>query len=62
MIDYTPHHHYKEIVDYLPPEKDVIRSKILGYLLLFIYIALIVWRIMKWRHGEIIMSRMFKAI
>ena len=56
MIDYTPHHHYKEIVDYLPPEKDVIRSKILGYLLLFIYIALIVWRIMELFHSSSIGS------
>lgn len=41
MIDYTPHHDYKEIVDNIPPKKDVIRGKIVGYLLLFIYIAIV---------------------
>ena len=47
MIDYTPHHQYKEIVDYIPPKKDVIRGKLVGYLLLFIYIALVGWGIMR---------------
>ena len=47
MIDYTPLHDYKEIVDYIPPQKDVIRGKIVDYLLLFIYIAIIGWAIMR---------------
>ena len=28
MIDYTPFCHYEEIVDYIPPKKDVIRGRI----------------------------------
>ena len=47
MIDYTPHHQYNEIVDYIPPQKDVIRGKIVDYLLLFIYIALLGWVFMR---------------
>jgi hypothetical protein len=47
MTNYTPLHDYKEIVDYIPPQKDVIRGKIVDYLLLFIYIAIIGWAIMR---------------
>ena len=47
MIDFTPHHQYKEIVDYYPPKKDVIRGKLVSYLLLFIYIVLVGWGIMR---------------
>lgn len=43
MIDYTPFCHYEEIVDYIPPKKDVIRGRIVGYLLLFLYIAFVGW-------------------
>ena len=46
MIDYTPFCHYEEIVDYIPPKKDVIRGRVVGCLLLFIYIALCGWGIM----------------
>ena len=43
MIDYTPHHQYEEIIDYIPPKKDVVRGKIIGYLLLLFYIAIVCW-------------------
>lgn len=45
MIDYTSFCHYEEIVDYIPPKKDVIRGRIVGYLLLFLYIAFVGWGI-----------------
>ena len=47
MIDYTPRRRYKEIVDYIPPQKDVIRGKIVYYLLLILYIVIIGWGVMK---------------
>ena len=47
MIDYTPRRRYKEIVDYIPPKKDVIRGRIVGYLLLALYIVVIGWAIMR---------------
>ena len=43
MIDYTPHHQYKEIVDYIPERKKVVKGKIIGYALLLTYITLIGW-------------------
>lgn len=43
MIDYTPFCHYEEIIDYIPSKKDVIRGRIVGYLLLFLYIAFVGW-------------------
>lgn len=47
MIDYTPHRQYKEIVDFVPQKKDVVRGKIVDYLLLFIYVVLLGWGIIK---------------
>lgn len=47
MIDYTPLHDYKEIVDYIPPQKDVIRGKIVDCLLFILYIVIIGWGIMR---------------
>jgi hypothetical protein len=47
MIDYTPFCHYEEIVDYIPPKKDVKRGRIVGYLFLILYIAIIGWGIMR---------------
>ena len=47
MIDYTPRRRYKEIVDYIPPKKDVKRGRIVGYLLLALYIVVIGWAIMR---------------
>ena len=43
MIDYTPHHQYKEIVDYIPPKENVLKSKIRGFCLLFLYLAIVGW-------------------
>ena len=47
MIDYTPLHDYKEIADYIPPQKDVIRGKIVDCLLFILYIVIIGWGIMR---------------
>ena len=46
MIDYTPRRQYKEIVDNIPPKNDVKRGRIVGYLLLILYIVIIGWGIM----------------
>ena len=47
MIDYTPHHKYTEIVDYIPDPKKVLKGKIIGCLLLFVYIGIVVWLFLK---------------
>lgn len=47
MIDYTPRHRYTEIVDYIPPKENVLRRKIRGYCLLFLYIAIVGWLFIK---------------
>lgn len=52
MIDYTPYHEYKEIEDYIPDEKDVVRSKIVGFVLLLLYIAVFVWWFYKILHSS----------
>ena len=43
MIDYTPHHRYEEIVDYIPPKGKVLRSKIRGYCLFILYLVIVSW-------------------
>lgn len=52
MIDYTPHHQYEEIIDFIPPKKDVVWGKIIGYLLLLFYIAIVCWFITIILHSD----------
>ena len=47
MIDYTPYHQYSEIHDYIPEKKAIIKSKIIGYSLLLLYVGIIILLVTK---------------